>query len=47
MGSSQPILGNNGTVLIANGEIYNHLSLRSSLNYNWQTQVIQSDTSTT
>jgi len=37
LGSSQPILGNNGTVLIANGEIYNHLSLRSSLNYNWQT----------
>ncbi len=37
LGSSQPILGNNGTVLIANGEIYNHLSLRSGLNYNWQT----------
>ena len=37
LGSSQPILGNNDTVLIANGEIYNHLSIRSSLNYNWRT----------
>ena len=36
-GSSQPIIGNNGTVLIANGEIYNHLTLRSTLNYNWKT----------
>ena len=37
IGSSQPIIGNNGTVLIANGEIYNHLDLRSKLNYNWKT----------
>ena len=37
LGSSQPILGNNDTVLIANGEIYNHLSIRSSMNYNWRT----------
>jgi len=37
VGSSQPIIGNNGTVLIANGEIYNHLNLRSKLNYNWNT----------
>ncbi len=37
IGSKQPILGNSGTVLIANGEIYNHLDLRSSLNYNWKT----------
>jgi asparagine synthase (glutamine-hydrolysing) len=37
VGSSQPIIGNNGTVLVANGEIYNHLNLRSKLNYNWNT----------
>ena len=37
IGSSQPIVGNNGTVLIANGEIYNHLNLRSMLNYRWNT----------
>ena len=37
IGSSQPIIGNNGTVLIANGEIYNHLNLRSKLNYSWNT----------
>jgi len=37
IGSSQPIIGNNGTVLIANGEIYNHLNLRSKLNYRWNT----------
>lgn len=37
IGSSQPIIGNNGTVLIANGEIYNHLYLRSKLNYRWNT----------
>ena len=37
IGSSQPITGNNGTVLIANGEIYNHLKLRSTLNYRWNT----------
>ena len=36
-GSSQPIIGNNGTVLIANGEIYNHLDHRAKLNYRWQT----------
>ena len=28
VGSSQPIIGNNGTVLIANGEIYNHLDYK-------------------
>ena len=27
-GSQQPIIGNSSTVLIANGEIYNHLDLR-------------------
>ncbi|DAC54210.1 MAG TPA: asparagine synthase (glutamine-hydrolyzing) [Candidatus Poseidoniaceae archaeon] len=37
VGSSQPIIGNNGTVLIANGEIYNHLDYRAKLNYRWQT----------
>ncbi len=37
LGSSQPITGNNGTVLIANGEIYNHLKLKPNLNYNWKT----------
>ncbi|MEC8540662.1 MAG: asparagine synthase (glutamine-hydrolyzing) [Candidatus Thermoplasmatota archaeon] len=37
LGSSQPIIGNNNTVLIANGEIYNHLELRSQLNYQWTT----------
>lgn len=37
IGSSQPIIGNNGTVLIANGEIYNHINLRSKLNYRWNT----------
>ena len=37
IGSSQPIIGNNGTVLIANGEIYNHLNLRTKLNYRWNT----------
>lgn len=36
-GSQQPIIGNSNTVLIANGEIYNHLDLRSKLNYNWKT----------
>ncbi|MED5308750.1 MAG: asparagine synthase (glutamine-hydrolyzing) [Candidatus Thermoplasmatota archaeon] len=37
VGSSQPIIGNNCTVLIANGEIYNHLDYRAKLNYRWQT----------
>ncbi len=37
IGSSQPIIGNNNTVLIANGEIYNHLELRSKINYQWTT----------
>ena len=37
LGSSQPIIGNNGAVLIVNGEIYNHIELRSVLNYNWKT----------
>ncbi|GIR34133.1 MAG: hypothetical protein CM15mP47_3590 [Methanobacteriota archaeon] len=37
LGSSQPIIGNNNTVLIANGEIYNHLELRNQLNYQWST----------
>ena len=36
LGSSQPIIGNNNTVLIANGEIYNHLELRNQLNYQWR-----------
>ena len=36
-GSQQPIIGNSSTVLIANGEIYNHLDLRSRLKYNWKT----------
>ena len=37
IGSSQPIIGANNTVLIANGEIYNHLALRKRLNYPWKT----------
>ena len=37
LGSSQPIIGNNGTVLIANGEVYNHVSLKRKLNYQWRT----------
>ena len=36
-GSRQPITGNSNTTLIANGEIYNHLDLRSKLRYNWKT----------
>lgn len=36
-GSQQPIIGNSNTILIANGEIYNHLDLRSKLSYNWKT----------
>jgi len=36
-GSQQPITGNSNTILIANGEIYNHLDLRSKLNYSWKT----------
>ena len=36
-GSRQPIIGNNGTVLVANGEIYNYLEIRRQLNYQWTT----------
>ena len=36
-GSRQPIIGNNGTVLVANGEIYNYLDIRRELNYQWKT----------
>ena len=36
-GSQQPIIGNSNTILIANGEIYNHLDLRSKLSYRWKT----------
>ena len=37
IGSSQPIIGTENTVLIANGEIYNHIALREQLNYPWKT----------
>lgn len=36
-GSRQPIIGNNGTVLVANGEIYNYLEIRRKSNYQWKT----------
>ena len=36
-GSKQPICSNSGTVLIANGEVYNHLAIRKRVDYNWKT----------
>lgn len=37
-GSQQPLLGPSGTVLIVNGEIYNHASLRSEVAYPYSTK---------
>ena len=36
-GSRQPMRGINGQVLVANGEIYNHLEIRTKSKYPWQT----------
>jgi asparagine synthase (glutamine-hydrolysing) len=41
--ASQPMLGKNGTVIIYNGEIYNHVELRQSLRDQWSFTT-QSDT---
>lgn len=36
-GSDQPIFSKSGNVLIANGEIYNHLEIKAQTNYTWTT----------
>ena len=37
VGSSQPIISKSGTVLVANGEIYNYRNLRKELDFSWNT----------
>jgi len=37
-GSNQPIISDNGVVLIHNGEIYNHKEIKNNLTYSWKTK---------
>ena len=36
-GGSQPLISDDGVILIANGEIYNHKAIKSKTQYNYKT----------
>jgi asparagine synthase (glutamine-hydrolysing) len=44
--ASQPMMGQNNTVICFNGEIYNHIELRESLESSWPFRTDHSDTET-